>query len=148
MKRTLRVDRNINPDVKVGDKIKLTNAETLTHMLYEGDFDLLRKYPMLGIHETLDVIVGTVITTGITDFVVERDGKYVTYVQDIIVKVSGNMFRTSSRAVRTLKTPLDLIDGRLGRLKAFKTRSKKVQRDIQTSIELLESLRDDINNHK
>lgn len=157
MKRTFRIDTNINSEVKVGDKVKLTNDETLTHMNYDGSFDLLRKYPVLGINQPLEDLVGEVIVTGITEFAVERDGKYVTYLQDIIVKVEGQNFRTTSGAVRVIRTPEEVIENRIQKLYDSKKTLKKgcsplsdLQRYglIDDKINYLEDLLNEIKNSK
>lgn len=149
MRKTFRIDRNIDPEVKVGDRIKLTSDETLTHLAYQDmQFDLLRKYPMLGLHEALEDIEGVVTHTGITDFAVMRDDKYVTYTQDIIVSIGSHMFRTSSRAVRVLKNSIELIDDMTEMLANVNTRSKKRQAEINHTMGALQSLRDKIQNHR
>ena len=95
---------NINPDIKVGDKVNLIDGSGLTLNIDQyyhkaKQYFIVNSYPeATGLNETLKDCEATVIKTGIVDKI-SLGCIYWAYIQDVLIKVGNVEFRTCSQFV-------------------------------------------------
>jgi hypothetical protein len=101
-KASLKLKKYINPQIKVGDKVKLIDGSALSHIKLKGDFYIVDSYPEItGEDALLKDIVGEVVKTKVKNS--GCFGAFDIYVQDIVVKLGKAKFRTCSKMVRVVE---------------------------------------------
>jgi hypothetical protein len=112
-KRSLKLVKYKNPQIKVGDKIKLIDGSALSHITEKGDFYIIHSYRKLtGSDLPLEDIVGEVVKTNVKNH--GCFGAFDIYVQDIVVKLGKAKFRTCSQFVEVVKEENFMQDVYLG----------------------------------
>lgn len=97
-KRSFKIKKYINPEIMVGDKVRLTDGSALTCNKLEKDVYIANSYPELGIRGRLKDYDATVKEVGVTDrFCPGAFGSG--YLQDIVISINGVDFRTTSSCV-------------------------------------------------
>jgi len=112
-KSSLKLVKYKNPQIKVGDKIKLIDGSALSHITEKGDFYIIHSYRKLtGSDLSLEDIVGKVVKTNVKN----RGcfGAFDIYVQDIVVKLGKAKFRTCSQFVEVVEEENFMQDVYLG----------------------------------
>jgi len=105
MKRSITIQNRINPEIKVGDYVKLFDGSALSCDKHDNDkrpLYIVNSYRELtGMSIIIKDIPALVISTGITNKVCDT-GDNLLYLQDIVVKIGNADFRTCSGLVEQL----------------------------------------------
>lgn len=101
MKKTLDLKKYQNLEIKVGDRVCLTDGSALTcEKSGSTEVIIISSYPELtNKKEILKNIICEVLEVGVTNKVVM--GAFSCYLQDIVVKIGNGIFRTASELVST-----------------------------------------------
>ncbi len=98
------IEKHINPDIQINDKVKLIDGSAFS--LHEVETDesnqehfIVDSYPSFGLFKPLEQYTCNVIATNLTDTVLLSFNK-TAYLQDIIVSCEGVLFRTCSAFVK------------------------------------------------
>jgi len=105
MKKSIKLHKCINKEIKVGDKVKIYDGSSLTLNVEDTDksYYVVYEYPEItGLNMELQNIIGQVVETGIEDKITFREFGEWCYLQDIIVKLGNAQFRTASKMVRII----------------------------------------------
>lgn len=100
---SLKIKLLINPEIKVGDTVKLIDGSGLS--LDPNQYPNAKKlyivhsYPEYGFHSPLKTYEYKVIETGINDYVIEGALGKTAYLQDILITCNGVKLRTFSKSV-------------------------------------------------
>jgi len=101
MKQTFKIEKYINSDINLNDKIRVIDGSGLTPVdNCEEEYYIVCSYPKLtGLDAKLKEIVGTVISVGEnTNVCMGVLGKV--YIQDITIKIGKADFRCCSGFVK------------------------------------------------
>jgi len=103
-KQSYKIRKFINPDIKVGNKVKLIDGSGLSVKDTEHeDVYIVFAYPVLtGSHERLKDIEAYVEEIDIEDIIIPSFGLDTAYLQDIVVKIGEGYFRTCSKFVKNI----------------------------------------------
>lgn len=99
IKKQFKIKSYINPDIKIGDTVRLIDGSGLTHSTNIEDVYIIGRYPhLVNSNLPLSEMRFKVVNTGITDLVCEGVCDLV-YLQDIKIEYEGSVFFTCSRCV-------------------------------------------------
>jgi hypothetical protein len=101
-KKQYQIQKHINPEIQIGDMVRLIDGSGLTHSSNVQDVYIILGYPQLvGSNLPLNVLDFKVVNTGITDLAC--GGVYdKVYLQDIEIEYEGSIFYTCSKFVSRL----------------------------------------------
>lgn len=99
MKKSIKIRKFINKEIKVNDVVKLIDGSALTCVDENKDIYIVLPYPKLTNSEKkLKDLFFTVLQTNVTDFICVYESES-TYLQDLLISVNGKKFRTCSQFV-------------------------------------------------
>lgn len=99
MKKSIKIRKFINKEVKVNDAVKLIDGSGLTSVDFENEVFIVCAYPELTkSHKNIEDLIFTVLQTNVTDYVCFYENSS-SYLQDLLISVNGNKFRTCSKFV-------------------------------------------------
>ena len=102
MKKSYKLSRHINSEIKVGDRIKIVDGSGLTSFK-EIDVYIIYSYlELTGSELKLKEIEGTVLETNIDNFIHPIHSLELAYLQDIVIELGNAKFRTSSNFIRKI----------------------------------------------
>jgi len=106
MKKSIKILKFIDTNIKVGSIVKLTDGSALSLITdndkkAEKNYYIVTAYPEItNSTEILKEINGYVIEANITDYCITSCSDDIIYLQDIIVQIGNAKFRTSSNMVK------------------------------------------------
>jgi len=98
MKKSFKLKTYINNNIKIGDKIKIIDGSGLSSTMSDDnkDYYIIFSYPdYTKSNLNLKEIIGTVVQTNITDYILISNNDYA-YLQDIVIELGEGRFRTCS----------------------------------------------------
>lgn len=101
MKRSVKINFEVNTKIKVGDSIRIFDGSSLSRKDdNRRSYYIVNSYPaIIGTNDDLNEIIGSVVETNITDQIHISNFDW-GYLQDIVIKLGDSEFRTSSRMVK------------------------------------------------
>lgn len=99
MKQSYRLLREINPKIKVGDKIKIFDGSGLTSFKDKKVYIIFSYFDLTGLYEPLKDIEGTVLEVNVDDFVCTSHFE-TAYLQDVVIELGNAKFRTMSNFIQ------------------------------------------------
>lgn len=101
MKKSYIIKKRINPDIKVGDYVKVIDGSSFSSVLEPlRTLYIVNSYSELTNVDTLiQDIIGHVIETKIDDAVLHSPTNNL-YLQDIVIQLGKGLFRVSSKHVK------------------------------------------------
>lgn len=112
MGKSLKIERYINPDIKVGDKVRIKDGSALHCITYpDRSFIIHNPYEeVFGVPDPMWDLPFTVVEANVEDYIDTFEICNTAYLQDIVVEYNGVQFRTCSKFVTTeLERELDEI---------------------------------------
>lgn len=103
MGKNLKIERHIDTNIKVGDKVIFRDGSAL-HCITHPDrsFIISSAYEeIFGVADPMRDLPFTVVETGVEDYIDTFEICNAAYLQDIVVEYNGVQFRTCSQFVTT-----------------------------------------------
>lgn len=103
MGKNLKIERNIDTNIKVGDKVRFRDGSAL-HCITHPDRSFIIHNPyeeVFGVPDPMWDLPFTVVETNVEDYIDTFEICNTAYLQDIVVEYNGVQFRTCSKFVTT-----------------------------------------------